>query len=180
MNQRGSSRLHEIAAEIAAATAEEATHPHLKPLSDYLGEIREALGMEIAFVSRFVDDRRVFKVVNLSGETSATIAPGGSDPLLDTYCRRIVTGELPRLIPDTSALPEAAGLQITRKLRIGAYLSAPIVLKNNQVYGTLCCMSHAAQPHLRQHDADALAAVANAIAASIDRHGRITSHLSLH
>jgi GAF domain-containing protein len=168
----------EVAEEIAAATAKAATHPHLRPLSAYLREIREALHMDIAFVSEFVDERRVFAIVDVSAGESAVV-PGASDPLIDTYCKRIVTGELPQLIPDADALPEAARLPITQALRIGAYLSAPIVLKSGRVFGTLCCLSHAPQPNLRQYDADALAAVANAIAASIDRHGRVSDKLSL-
>jgi GAF domain-containing protein len=168
----------DVAAEIAAATAQAATHTHLRPLSDYLREIREALRMDIAFVSEFVDERRVFAIVDVSAGES-TVVPGASDPLLDTYCKRIVSGELPCLIPDAGGLPEAAALPITQALRIGAYLSAPIVLKSGRVFGTLCCLSHAPQPGLRQYDADALAAVANAIAASIDRHGRISDKLSL-
>lgn len=173
-----SSQLNKIAAEIAAATADHATHGHLRPLSSYLLEVREVLGMDIAFVSEFVDDRRVFAVVSASGE-KPLIEPGASHPLLDTYCQRIVSGELPRLIPDTASEPGAAKLPVTRELRIGAYLSAPIVLRNGKVFGTLCCLSHVTRPDLRQSDADALEAVANAIALSVDRYKGLSPHLTL-
>ena len=97
--------------------------------------------------------------------------PGASDPLLETYCQKIVDGRLPFVIPDTSQLHEAASLAITQALQIGAYLSAPVLLPNGEVFGTVCCISHAVREDLRRKDADALRAVADAVAASIGRKG---------
>lgn len=153
--------------EYAVATADFATHPHHQSLSEFLSRVRAALDMDIAFVSEFVDDRRVFRVVNAaSGSTSVRV--GLSDPLIDTYCKQVVEGRLPRAIPDTDELPSARQLEITQKLRIGAYLSVPIVLKDGHVYGTLCCFSHQARPGLGAAEVLGLQDVANVIARGID------------
>jgi GAF domain-containing protein len=166
--------LEAAADEYAVATADGA-HPHLfTPLSFLLAQVRAVLQMDVAFVSRFDDGRRVFEVVSREGEPIAALAPGCSDPLLDTYCQRIVDGRLPRVIPDTAAIPDADALAVTSALRIKAYLSAPVILPNGVVFGTVCCISHSARSDLRESDARALQHVANAVAATVDmRTGRI-------
>lgn len=157
----------------AVATSQDAQPELFRPLTFLLAQVRQSLGVDVVFVSKFVDRARVFEVVSAEGEAASRIAPGVSDPLLDTYCQRIVDGRLPAIIADTSALPEAAGLRITRSLNIHAYLSAPVVLPNGEVFGTVCCISHRTRPDLREIDARALASVAEAVAASVTRGGAI-------
>lgn len=159
--------------EFVSATAERADADLFTPMTFLLAQVRESLGMDVVFVSRFLDQQRVFEVVSASGEATQAIVPGGSDPLLDTYCLRIVEGRLPLVIPDTRKDPEAAGLAVTQRLRIGAYLSAPVILRNGQLFGTVCCISHSPREDLRESDAQQLAAVAQAVAASVERTGRI-------
>ena len=160
-------------AEFARATADDANPDLYRPLTFLLTQVRRSLGMDVVFVSRFIDRERVFEVVSAEGDAASGVVPGRSDPLLDTYCQRIVDGRLPVIIPDTQASPEAASLPITRVLNIRAYLSAPVVLANGQVFGTVCCISHAVRPDLRESDAQAIAAVARAVAASLTPAGGI-------
>lgn len=168
------SRLAQLAAitrEYSVATADFASEDRHKPLSEFLARVRAALGMDIAFVSQFVDDQRVFRIVSVAAQGPSPVAPGNSDPLVDSYCKRIVEGRLPRAIPDTSASAEAKALAITRRLAIGSYLSVPVVLRNGEVYGTLCCFSHQARPDIGEADVLGLQDVASVIAAGIDRIG---------
>lgn len=170
-----SDRTHTIETAVdayAAATADTAQPDLYQPLTLLLAQVRHALGMDIVFVSQFSDTRRVFEVVSAEGEPGA-IAPGVSDPLLETYCHRISQGRLPAIIPDTAANEEASSLPITQRLGIRAYLSAPVVLQNRRVFGTICCISHQPRADLVEADAKALTAVADAVAASIDRKGRV-------
>lgn len=161
------------AAEFVRVTADGASADPYGPLTFLLTQVRRSLGMDVVFVSRFIDKERIFEVVSAEGEAASTVVPGRSDPLLDTYCQRIVDGRLPVIIPDTLNSPPAAALPITRLLNIRAYLSAPVVLANGQLFGTLCCISHAARPDLREADAAALAAVARAVAASVTSAGTL-------
>jgi GAF domain-containing protein len=154
--------------EFAVATADGATHAQHRSLAEFLARVREALRMDIAFVSQFVNDLRVFRVVSVAAPGASPVAVGNSDPLVDSYCKRVVEGRLPRAIPDTAASAEARDLEITRRLRIGAYLSVPIVLRNGRVYGTLCCFSHLARPELGEREVVGLQDVANVIAAGIE------------
>lgn len=169
-------RVEQIRAAVdsyAVATSQDA-HPELfRPLTFLLAQVRQSLAVDVVFVSQFVDKERVFEVVSAEGEAASRIVPGSSDPVLDTYCQRIVDGRLPAIIADTSASREAASLQITLALGIHAYLSAPVILPNRRVFGTVCCISHRVRPDLREIDARALASVADAVAASITRGGAI-------
>jgi hypothetical protein len=59
-----------------------------------LVSVRERLGMETAFVSEFVGDRRVFRYVDDERGTPP-FAPGDSDPCEATGCQRVVQRRMP-------------------------------------------------------------------------------------
>ena len=162
------SAIHALAQEYAVATADAAKPSLYEPLSFLLAQVRQLLSMDVAFVSRFMDRKRLFEVVSIEGDAIAGLAAGDSDPLLDTYCQRIVDGRLPRVIRDTAQYEDASLLAVTQTLQIKAYLSAPVLLKNGTVFGTVCCISHKARLDLREADAAALQAVADAVARSVD------------
>lgn len=69
-----------------------------RTLADALHSIRSHLGMEVAFISEFVDCRRVFRQVD-SQLDPVPIRVGGSDALAESYCQRIIDGRLPELTP---------------------------------------------------------------------------------
>jgi GAF domain-containing protein len=166
--------IEKAAYDYAVATADAAEPELYTPLTSLLAKVREALHMDVVFVSRFVDGRRIFEVVSCEGESMTQLEPGNSDPLLDTYCQRVVDGRLPKIIPDTSMNPQAHALGVTAALRIKAYLSASVVLPDGTVFGTVCCISHSPRADLQEDDARALEAVAQAVAASVEmRKGRI-------
>ncbi|KQT10930.1 GAF domain-containing protein [Ramlibacter sp. Leaf400] len=167
-------RLAEIAESIAFATSAGTTDQRLAALSSYLAEVREALGMEVAFVSQLLEQRRVFKVVSKSPATHSPIRVGESDRLLDTYCMYVLQGRLPPVIRDIrKAGHEAALLPITERLGIGCYVSAPVVLPDGRAFGTLCCFSRQARPDLADEDGEALRDVARAIAKAVDGEGNV-------
>jgi len=66
---------------------------------EVLRTIREHLGMDVAFVSQFVDCQRKFQYVDSASE-GCPIQVGDSGPLEESYCQRVVDGRLPQLIHD--------------------------------------------------------------------------------
>lgn len=104
-----------------------------------LREARQLVGMPVAFLSQFVDERRVIVAVDAQG--AVPFAPGDSDVAEDTYCQRIVQGVLPQAIPDTSADPVAAAMPVTTELKVGSHLGVPVVLADGTLFGTLCAYS---------------------------------------
>jgi EAL domain-containing protein (putative c-di-GMP-specific phosphodiesterase class I) len=128
--------------------------------------IRRQLGMDVAFVARFREADRVLEHVDADGP--APIHAGMTIPLHEGYCWKVVTGELPELIPDTAAVPAAMAIPATQAIPIGAHLSVPVTLENGDVYGTLCCFSHHANPTLGERDLGMLRAFAEVVAHRFD------------
>lgn len=166
-----------LARALEAATGDWSTQPELEPLAAFLGEVRQALGMEVAFVSRFHAGRRIVEAASASADVEKPLRAGDADEVDETYCQLILKGQLDPVIRDVEAHPQAAQLEITQRLKIRSYISATVVLNSGAVFGTLCCYSGQARSDLQAIDAAALQAVADAIAADIDRHGRLTERI---
>ncbi len=131
-----------------------------------LRTLRKHLGMDVAFVSHFQPPVRVLKHVDS--------VPGGPlhqdqrIPLEEGYCLKVVQGELPECIPDTSQVPATQCIPATRAIPIGSHLSVPVRLEDGQVYGTLCCFSYVANPSLGERDMQLMRAFAEVMAARLD------------
>lgn len=131
-----------------------------------LKAIRSHLNMDVAFVAEFVDGRRVFRRVDLRPGLGTQVQlpeVGGGHLLEATYCKRIVDGILPELIPDTALEAEICDLAATRQLHIGAYMGVPLRLNDGHVYGTLCCYSFEPDRSLNDRDLGLLRVIAEAV-----------------
>jgi EAL domain-containing protein (putative c-di-GMP-specific phosphodiesterase class I) len=124
--------------------------------------------MQIAYVSEFKNDRSVFRQVDAPG-LEALIKPGDSHSLDDVYCRHILEGRLPELIPDTAAEPIAMAMPITAAAHIGSHISVPIRLPDGQPYGMFCCVGFEANPSLNARDLQTMRAFADLAAFEINR-----------
>lgn len=133
-----------------------------------LQAVRSHLGMEVAYVSEFVDGRSVFREVDAPGK-EALIAVGDSYSLDDVYCRHILEGRLPELIPDTASEPFAMAMPITNAVPIGAHMSVPLRLPDGRVYGMFCCLSSEADRSLNARDLQMMKAFADLAAFEINR-----------
>ena len=134
---------------LAKAEANESSIDEL--LRDALQAIRLHLGMDVAFVSEFLDGRRFFRCVD-APDDNPPIRVGGSDPLEESYCHSIVDGRLPRLMQDASLVPFALTLPATTALPVGAHISVPIQLSDGRIYGTFCCFKTAPDMTLVDRD----------------------------
>lgn len=153
------------------ATPDAASAPELAALSAFLSQVRAALRMEVAFVGRFDGDSRRLVLVDDTRGLDRPLQPGDSDPLADTYCHLVARGQLEQAVPDTRACSATAGLPITVRFGIGCYLSAPIVLADGTVWGTVCCFSTSARPGLQAEDARVLRSIASMVAAAVGSDG---------
>ncbi|VWX61238.1 Histidine kinase [Burkholderiales bacterium 8X] len=158
-------------AEMVAVTSDGADDESLLPIAAMLENIRLLLNMDVAFVGSFIDGQRVF--THLASEAELPVGPGFSVPLEETYCQRVIDGRLPPVIPDSSLLPAARDLQATREFGIASYLTAPVILKDGTVYGTVCCLSHVPRPFLSAKELSALQTVADFVSASVEGAGAI-------
>lgn len=135
-------------------------------VTQVLRTVRKHLGMDFAFISHFRDADRVLEHVDADG--AAPIHEGQAIPLEDGYCLKIVRGELPQLIADTSQVPAAMAIPETHAIPIGAHLSVPIELASGEVYGTLCCFSREPNLTLGERDLRMMSALGEVLAARID------------
>jgi EAL domain-containing protein (putative c-di-GMP-specific phosphodiesterase class I) len=131
-------------------------------ISKVLHTVRRHLGMDVAFVSEFRENDRVFRHVD--ADEPAPLQVGDVLPMDAGYCQHVVEGRLPELIPDTADVPLACGLPETRAVPIGSHLSVPIVLDDGRTYGTLCCFGFEADPTLSQRDLQMMRAFAELMA----------------
>lgn len=139
-------------------------------LDNALAAVRTHLGMDVAFISEFVDGQRMFRHVD-AGDGGAPIAAGEGGPLEASYCQRVVDGRLPEIMSDAFDYPEATALPATRSLPVRAHLSVPIRLSNGKVYGTFCCFSSTPDTSLNERDIALLRIFADLTARHIERHG---------
>lgn len=132
-----------------------------------LKAIRRHLGMDVAFASEVANGEVAIR--RLDAAPGGPIHLGQVFAAEESYCQRIIDGRLPRLIRDTGKEPEAAALQCTRAVPVGAHLSVPIRLRDGRVYGTFCCFSFAPDRSLNQRDLQTISAFAELAAGEIDR-----------
>lgn len=133
-----------------------------------LRAVRAHLGLQVAYVSEFVGDTIVFRALDLPGlEHLAKV--GDSRPVDEVYCRHVVEGRLPELIPDTSLVPLAMAMPITTALPVGAHVSVPLRMPDGEIYGTFCCLGPAADPTLNARDLATMRTFAELVAFEIDR-----------
>jgi EAL domain-containing protein (putative c-di-GMP-specific phosphodiesterase class I) len=137
-------------------------------VSRALQVMRAHLGMEVAYVSEFVNGRAIFREVDAPG-LDAVIKVGDSMSLDDVYCRHILAGRLPQLIPDTSAEPLAMSLPITHAAPIKSHVSVPILKSDGEPYGMFCCVGMHTDPSLNARDLQMMTAFAELAAFEINR-----------
>ena len=133
-------------------------------LEDIVAAARELLDMDVAYFTHHTDTEQVFESIAGDGDSFGIHAETRM-PLDETYCQRILSGDLPNLVPDLTAIPNGG---------IGAYVSVPIVLADGRLHGTLCCASHDARGDLSARDVCYLKLLAVLVGDQIERAGSIT------
>lgn len=133
-----------------------------------LRAMRRHLNLQVAYVSEFVGDMAIYREVDAPG-LEHLIKPGDERSLDDVYCRHILAGRLPQLIPDTSQFPLAAEMPITAAIPIGAHVSVPLVMPDGETYGMFCCLGPEADESLNQRDLAMMKSFAELTAFEIGR-----------
>lgn len=136
---------------------------------------RERLSMDAAYLSTIDAQHQTIDAV--VGDMSAIgLVEGAAIPLEQTYCRRMLGGELPQVVPDTRAEPAARDLAATKD--IGAYIGVPVTLSSGRVHGTLCCASYQARPDLGGDELRFMRVLAGIVATRVERSQSDLAHLT--
>lgn len=139
-------------------------------LQDALLAVRIHLNLDVAFISQFTGGHRVFRYVD-SDAAFRPIEVGGSNPVEESYCQRVIDTRLPELIRDAQEHPEARSLEATRTLPVGAHLSVPIRV-DDEVFGTFCCFGREGRPDLGDDDLELVRSYAAFVSKVLARSAR--------
>ena len=82
-------------------------------LVETLHAVRTHLGMDVAFISEFRGESRIFRYLD-GNFVPLQLEVGAGDPLDESYCQRVLDGRLPELIQDAASLPEAQAMPATK------------------------------------------------------------------
>jgi GAF domain-containing protein len=130
-----------------AALARIASGDMTDTLERAMTTVKEGLGMDMVFVSRFTEDQMMFRALEGDAESFGW-NKGYGIPLEGTFCKRVVDGQVPIMIQDAKNDERLNDLDVTWDADIGSYVGLPLRFSNGQVYGTLCCLSHSSDPAL--------------------------------
>ncbi|MDO9404503.1 MAG: GAF domain-containing protein [Polaromonas sp.] len=162
-----------LVSELLVATSDESDTLIDKSVPEVLKLLRDRMKMDVVFVSEFTNGQRVFRYVDTAPGKNV-IAAGGSDPLEESWCQRVVDGRLPQFMANAANDPVAGPLAAKLPFPIGTHISAPIVLKDGEVYGTLCSFSFSPLDNPNPSDLQNLRFTAQLTAQKIDRQRALT------
>jgi len=130
-----------------------------------LGAARQHLGMDAAYVTT-VDPRQ--QTVNaVIGDTSALgLITGTEFPAEQTYCHRMLAGQMPNVVGNTRTEPAVQDLAATEN--IGAYIGVPVTLSDGSVHGTLCAASREPRDDLGEDELRFFTVLADIVAKRLE------------
>ena len=126
---------------------------------------RERLGMDVAYVTTVDPEHQTLEAV-IGNTTPLGTTTGAAFPIGETYCRRMLDGAMPNVIPDTRAEPAVRELAATEN--IGAYVGVPVTLSDGSVRGTLCSVSREPRPSLGEAEGRFMRALAAIVARRLE------------
>ncbi len=104
--------------------------------------LRRALKLHLWLVTRIVDDQWI--VLHTFGE--GALHAGDVFDVGRTLCRQMVDGRGPNIAPEVSCIPSYASVALPTKIGdVGAYVGAPIIMSDGELFGTLCACDPAPQ-----------------------------------
>ncbi|GAA5053959.1 hypothetical protein GCM10023208_16330 [Erythrobacter westpacificensis] len=132
-----------------------------------LSSVRGHLGVEIAFVSRYVEDEQR-ELTHVSTDLGLPMGPGFRENREESYCWHILNGRLPELIQDPADHPMTRELAITDFLPVGCHINTPLRLADGTVWGSFCALGRKPDRTLTPRDLAILKSFAGLAAERIE------------
>ncbi len=132
-----------------------------------LSSVRGHLGVEIAFVSRYVEDEQR-ELTHVSTDLDLPMGPGFRENREESYCWHILNGRLPELIQDPADHPMTRELAITDFLPVGCHINTPLRLADGTVWGSFCALGRKPDRTLTPRDLAILKSFAGLAAERIE------------
>lgn len=132
-----------------------------------LETVRGHLGLEIAFVSRYVEDEQR-ELTHVSSELDLPMGPGFRENRENSYCWHILNGRLPELIQDPADHPLAQQLPITHALPVGCHVNTPLRLADGTIWGSFCALGRQPDRDMNNRDLAILKSFAGLVGERIE------------
>ena len=141
---------------------------------------QQHLGMDASYITTI--DARNQTIHAIAGDADvAERYTGTVFPLEQTYCMRMLSGDIPSIVPDTRTEPAISDLDVTREFH--AYVGVPVKLSDGRVHGTLCCVSREPRTGLGTEELRFMETLAGIVAARVERArgdlGRLTERFRM-
>lgn len=131
---------------------------------------RQHLDMDVAWMSVFDAGSQRFEAVS-ARIPDARPSEGQQAPMHESFCVRVLAGQLPPVVPNALADPLTRDLAATSELNIGAYAGAPVRRADGSVRGMLCCTSVHPRAELAEKDLSLLELLARLLGELVEREG---------
>ena len=132
-----------------------------------LQTVRGHLGLEIAFVSRYVENEQR-ELTHVSTDLDLPMGPGFREDREDSYCWHILHGRLPELIQDPADHPLTQKLAITEFLPVGCHVNTPLRLADGTVWGSFCALGRKPDRSMNPRDLAILKSFAGLVGERIE------------
>jgi GAF domain-containing protein len=131
-----------------------------------LSAARDHLGMDASYLTT-IDSRNQTIHAVITDDQDVKRYQGTVFPVEQTFCMRMLNGEIPNIVPETAAEPAISHLPAAAQFH--AYIGVPVKLADGRVHGTLCCVSHAPRTDLVDEELRFMHVLAGIVGARIDQ-----------
>lgn len=140
----------------------ESAESHVRGL---LQAAREHLCVDITYFTRFTEGAE--HIDYLEGDSGGFgFGEGSAIPIDETYCRRVIEGTAPSIVPNVAHEPRMQDLKVIGTM--GSYLGVPVRLSDGRIYGTLCCASRDANEALTRTAEERIRMLAEGLATLVE------------
>jgi diguanylate cyclase len=109
-----------------------------------LAMLQDRLGLDLWLVTQVRDG--VQRIVVARGVAGMPVPVGAVTPWTETYCRRMVAGQGPRVAPRVRDVPAYVEAPASASWKLGAYVGVPLLSEDGTLFGTICGLAVNEQP----------------------------------
>ena len=140
---------------------------HDEGIERILETVRGHLGLEIAFVSRYIENEQR-ELTHVSSDLDLPMGAGHREDRANSYCWHILEGRLPELINDPADFPFTDELAITKMLPVGCHVNTPLRLADGTVWGSFCALGREPDRTINERDLTILKSFAGLVGERIE------------
>lgn len=128
---------------------------------------RDRLNMDASYITTIDARHQTIHAIVSDDQDAVRRYQGTVFPVEQTFCMRMLGGEIPNMVADTSAEPAISHLAAAREFH--AYIGVPVKLSDGRIHGTLCCVSRDTRPSMQPDELHFMEVLSGIVAARIEQ-----------